>query len=198
MDAALIKKLKFKEGQEIHILNMPEECRALLPDKYDSGWPDSPGQFLMAFTSTPQGLEQLLAKHSAVIGNAEPAWISYPKKSSTITSDLSREVIWGILGTKGLSPVAQVSINENWSALRCRPEESVKHTAKGSLEVPEDMKEVLQTSAKAMQQFVSLSATNRREYIAWITEAKKPETRKKRLEQLVSRLEGGLKNPSEK
>jgi hypothetical protein len=52
-------------------------------------------------------------------------WVSYPKKSSKVDSDLSRDVLWELPGETGLRPVTQVSIDQTWSALRFRPAERV-------------------------------------------------------------------------
>jgi uncharacterized protein YdeI (YjbR/CyaY-like superfamily) len=46
--------------------------------------------------------------------------------------------------------------------------------------------------------FETLSFTNQREYVTWILEAKKPETRAARLAKTVDMLAKGRKNPSDK
>jgi hypothetical protein len=48
-------------------------------------------------------------------------WISYPKGSSKVPTDLNRDVFWEALGHLGVRPVTQVSVDEVWSALRFRP-----------------------------------------------------------------------------
>ena len=53
-------------------------------------------------------------------------WISYPKQSSKVATDLSRDVLWKLSEGTGFRPVAQVSVDEVWSAVRCRPVERVK------------------------------------------------------------------------
>ena len=52
-------------------------------------------------------------------------WISYPKRSSKVKTDLSRDVGWDVVANAGLRPVTQVSVDETWSALRFRPLEQV-------------------------------------------------------------------------
>jgi len=52
-------------------------------------------------------------------------WISYPKQSSKVESDLSRDALWKLPGETGLRPVTQISIDQTWSALRYRPGELV-------------------------------------------------------------------------
>ena len=53
-------------------------------------------------------------------------WITYPKKTSCVESDLSREAVWAAMEGTGWRPVSQIAIDEIWSALRFRPIEDVK------------------------------------------------------------------------
>jgi hypothetical protein len=111
-DAALIKKLGIKPGQRAAVINPPD------------GYADRIGP--------PQGVEatseldgtfdfvQLFAKDRATLdrhlkaahGALEPGglfWISYPKGSSKVPTDLNRDVFWEALGHLGsvLSPRSQ-------------------------------------------------------------------------------------------
>ena len=52
-------------------------------------------------------------------------WVSYPKKSSKVKTNISRDVGWEIMADNEFRPVTQVSIDETWSALRFRPVEQV-------------------------------------------------------------------------
>lgn len=52
-------------------------------------------------------------------------WISYPKKTSKIKTDINRDKGWEVIKQAGLRPVTQVSVNDTWSALRFRPNEQV-------------------------------------------------------------------------
>jgi hypothetical protein len=62
------------------------------------------------------------------------------------------------------------------------------------VEVPEDFAEVLET-AGLRKDYDRLSFTHRREYARWITEAKRDETRRARLEKAVELLRAGVKTP---
>jgi hypothetical protein len=48
-------------------------------------------------------------------------WIAYPKGGSGVDTDLNRDVGWEPVKDLGLRPVAQVSVDRIWSALRFRP-----------------------------------------------------------------------------
>jgi hypothetical protein len=59
-----------------------------------------------------------LSKHAAP--NAL-VWISYPKKTSKVEGDLSRDIIREAMSSAGWRAVSIVAIDEVWSALRFRP-----------------------------------------------------------------------------
>jgi hypothetical protein len=53
-------------------------------------------------------------------------WITYPKKTSGVDSDLSRDGVWAATEGTGWRPVSQIAIDDVWSALRFRPTQEVK------------------------------------------------------------------------
>jgi uncharacterized protein YdeI (YjbR/CyaY-like superfamily) len=63
---------------------------------------------------------------------------------------------------------------------------------------PADFAKLLLKSQKANAFFEKLSVTNQKEYVGWINSAKREETRLRRVEAAVGKLEAGKKNPSEK
>jgi Bacteriocin-protection, YdeI or OmpD-Associated/Domain of unknown function (DUF1905) len=64
-------------------------------------------------------------------------------------------------------------------ALDTRPREVV---------VPDDLASALAADAAAAEAFDRLSFTHRREYVEWITSAKRSETRSRRIDQTLQRL----------
>jgi uncharacterized protein YdeI (YjbR/CyaY-like superfamily) len=57
--------------------------------------------------------------------------------------------------------------------------------------VPDDLASALRRNRKARDAFESFSPSHRREYIEWITEAKRAETRERRLATTIEWLEEG-------
>ena len=55
------------------------------------------------------------------------------------------------------------------------------------LEIPKDFTEALMNSG-VREFFADCTRAHRREYLKWIGEAKKPETRQRRIEQAVTRI----------
>jgi uncharacterized protein YdeI (YjbR/CyaY-like superfamily) len=61
--------------------------------------------------------------------------------------------------------------------------------------VPTDLREVLAAAPMAKAQWMDLTPIARRDFISWIDSAKQPETRKRRVESLPSRLAAGKRRP---
>lgn len=73
-----------------------------------------------------------------------------------------------------------------------------RDTEERIVEVPDDLSAVFAAHPEARTRYERLSYTHRKEYVRWIEEAKKPETRLKRLNKTVEMLLTGNKNPSDK
>ena len=61
------------------------------------------------------------------------------------------------------------------------------------VEIPEDVMEVFNQNEKAKALYDAMSYTHRKEYIRWITEAKKPETRENRKVKMIEMILAGKK-----
>jgi hypothetical protein len=143
-------------------------------------------------------------------------WITYPKKSSGIKSDLEMMSSWDQLTQYGLRVVTSISVNETWTALRFKPIEQTKlsdsrnanipNNAYGEyidvenkqIKLPADIAGALQPNSQAMAFYQQLSYSNKKEYVVWILSAKQEKTRSERLIKMVGKLTAGKKNPSEK
>lgn len=71
------------------------------------------------------------------------------------------------------------------------PRPAKKGTKKLALEVPDDLTRALRKNAAAAKTFADFSPSHRREYIEWLTEAKREETRERRLETALEWLAEG-------
>ncbi|TBL80348.1 YdeI/OmpD-associated family protein [Paenibacillus thalictri] len=141
-------------------------------------------------------------------------WICYPKGGSKVKTNLDRDLLYRLVVSYGLEGVAMVSVDAVWSAMRFRSADQVKNKRRektaatdGSqrpapkeriIEVPEDVRELLNQHPAASEMFEKLSYTHKKEYVMWITGAKKAETRLNRKHKMIVMLEKGLKNPSAK
>lgn len=64
-----------------------------------------------------------------------------------------------------------------------------------TVEIPEEIKNILETDQELKLFFNSLSYTNRKEYVRWITGAKKEETKTARLAKIKEMLSAKIKHP---
>jgi hypothetical protein len=121
---AVFKKLKFGIAVESLIVNAPEEYLSILAGAEFDTVPENAKlgkyDFVQVFASSQNEMEVLI-KSVANAGKYDCLfWACYPKGSGKIKYDLNRNTVWAALGLIGLRPVAQVAIDEKWSALRGR------------------------------------------------------------------------------
>lgn len=63
------------------------------------------------------------------------------------------------------------------------------------IEVPAELKKAFKTEKEAKAFFEKLSYTHQREYVMWINEAKREETRQNRITKTIEMLKKGKRNP---
>ncbi|MGB9178192.1 MAG: YdeI/OmpD-associated family protein [Pyrinomonadaceae bacterium] len=61
-------------------------------------------------------------------------------------------------------------------------------TAPRTIDVPPELKKALSKSRTARARFDKLAYSHRKEYVKWIEAAKRPETRERRIEQVMAKL----------
>ena len=127
--SSLMKKLRIQAGQRVLILNPPAgyvETLGDLPEGVKlSDKPEGTFDFVHLFVRDSNELGDLAPEAMAAVAYDGLLWISYPKRSSKVETDLTRDVLWELMMETGLRPVTQVSIDDVWSALRFRPAEKV-------------------------------------------------------------------------
>jgi hypothetical protein len=128
--SSVTKKLGLKPGMAALMVSAPSrylELLAPLPDGVVVS--DNIGgthQFVQLFATRKAEIKETAPK---LLKHAAPGalvWITYPKKTSKVESDLSREEVWDAMTGTGWRPVSQIAIDEVWSALRFRPAVDVK------------------------------------------------------------------------
>jgi hypothetical protein len=216
----IAKKLQIKPGKNWLFYNAPDNYLAALePLPNDVTATFSPGgniDGVQMFVVDSADLAKSLRVVVPLLRPDTVIWATYPKKASGIKTDLEMTKSWDEATKYSLRPVASAAIDENWTAIRLRPEEQTKVSEFCNEEIekndhsqyidlvnrkiipPPDMQAVLGKSTAAMAFFDSLSFTNKKEYVVWILSAKQEKTKNDRLEKLAEKLLGGKKNPSEK
>jgi hypothetical protein len=120
----LARKLKLKPGARAAVIGAPEGYLAglePLPEGVTLGRRlAGPLDWLQLFVTTRAELAKLAAKAAAALKPEALLWISFPKGSSGIQTDLSRDQGWEALEGTQLKWVTLVSIDSTWSAFCLR------------------------------------------------------------------------------
>ena len=75
---------------------------------------------VLLFTPDRAALDKGLPKLLKAMSPSAILWIAYPKLSSKIAGDLSRDAIAVLAPEHGLDTVSQIAIDDDWSALRLK------------------------------------------------------------------------------
>ncbi|MDQ6418586.1 YdeI/OmpD-associated family protein [Paenibacillus sp. LHD-117] len=226
MNEDLIRKLHLSEGARAIVLNPPEGYEALR----ELGLPESASESADAELEAGSydyvhlfvwSMAELMETAAIAVRAVKPdglLWISYPKGTSKVKTDINRDSGWRFLKTLGVEGVASVSMNETWSAMRYRPEGAAtsrpsrsnrqgQPASDGSVfytvgapvpDMPDDLAAALQSSPAAVDFYGTLTDSMKRDYLRWVLDAKREDTRAKRVASTVEKLEQGLKRPTDK
>jgi len=82
--------------------------------------------FVHLFVASAADVEARAGVAIAAVKRGGLLWASYPKKSSKIKTDISRDNGWKPLRDAGFEAVTQIAIDDTWSALRFRPASEIK------------------------------------------------------------------------
>lgn len=115
--APLVKKLGVKEGARLVVLGAPKAHPVARHAAKGSG----KGQVVLAFVKDSGGVGSAWPKARGALAEGGSLWLAYPKKTSGIATDLTRDHGWQPPRDDGWRSVAVVSIDEQWSAVRFRP-----------------------------------------------------------------------------
>ena len=124
-ESPLAKKMKLKPGARAAVLNAPagylKELKPLPAKAQVFEKLDGQLDWIQLFVKTRAQLESQLKRTVAALKPESMLWISFPKGSSGIQTDLTRDTGWDILKTIDLKWITLVSVNDTWSAFALRP-----------------------------------------------------------------------------
>lgn len=218
----LIQKLKPKAGAAA-VINSPKdlaaEFKSVQPSVSIPAKTKEHFDFVLLFAVSSKELEPHWKRIIPALKKDAAFWVAYPKKSSGIPSDLvGMSGPWTVSAGSPWQPVASVSIDDTWTGIRFKlaPKLESQRKDRQSEEIcdadgtvvvdrvnrvvqpPADLAAVLSKHPEARAFFDSLSFTNRKEYVLWIVEAKKSETRANRVQGALEKMVSKKKNPSER
>ena len=118
----LAQKLGIKPETEVAALSPPANYRKLLAplppkvsfvDKAKTG-----ARFVHLFVTERRVLEKQLKRLRGIIDDAGVVWISWPKKSSGVATDITEDVIRDVCLPLGFVDVKVCAVDETWSGLK--------------------------------------------------------------------------------
>jgi len=121
-ESSLAKKLKLKPGLKAAVIHAPENYVDTL--QYETV-PASAlrGNFdwVQIFVKNKAELDALAPRAAQALKPGSMLWITFPKGSSRIQTDLTRDKGWDEVQKLGLKWINLVSIDDTWSAFSMRP-----------------------------------------------------------------------------
>jgi hypothetical protein len=121
-EGSLAKKMKLTPGARAAIINAPQdywddfkhdrEISKKLSGKFD---------WVQIFVKNKAELDELAPKAAKTLNPVSMLWISFPKGTSKIQTDLTRDKGWDDIRALDLKWVTLISVNETWSAFGLRP-----------------------------------------------------------------------------
>jgi len=184
--------------------------------------------FALVFAVNEQQLGNIVREVLPALQPDGKFWVAYPKIASKIATTLNRDCSWTCITGFGYESVREVPLDHVWTAIRFkRADTTISTLAKAAvrdavletagiapsgiapvgrtihpparaIHPPADFAKELRRSKIASHFFEELSLTDQKEYVIWISSAKKEETRSRRLGQAIDKLIAGKKNPAAK
>ncbi|HRI21731.1 MAG TPA: YdeI/OmpD-associated family protein [Panacibacter sp.] len=216
MPTSIAQKLKIKEAFTLLTLNAPVDFKNKmepLPAGVKIVNTAKNYEQVHWFVTGKVQLEKELAAVLKLVKNDVACWIYYPKGTSKIQTDLTRDKGWdALLKHDELQWISLISFDETWSAFgfRLKTEADKKKAAAPkeraifnyidakakTIRLPHDLAAALKNNRKQETFFNTLSFSNKKEYVEWIVTAKREETRIQRIKETIDRLSMEWKNPA--
>jgi hypothetical protein len=117
----LPKKLGIKDGFQVRFINVPPAVQLELKSALagcDIRDGSVPLDFAMVFTRSKSELTKEFKRTAKMLAPAGILWISWPKKSSGVATDLDENVVRGIGLAAGLVDVKVCAVTDVWSGLK--------------------------------------------------------------------------------
>ena len=209
------QKLKIKENFILLTINAPADFKkdiGELPKGVKISADSKNYNQVHWFVMNKAQMDKELTKVLKLIKDEVTLWIYYPKGTSKLQADLTRDKGWdNLLKHDELGWISLISFDDTWSTFgaRLKTEADKKREEKPrerpifdyvdpktkSVRLPDDLAIALKKNKNQEDFFNTLSFTNKKEYVEWIITAKREETRTERVNGTMERLARQWKNP---
>ena len=118
----LPKKLGIKDGYRVALIGMPAqvrtELRGALAKCRVAKAAAAPLDFISLFSKSRAELERDVKRAAEALAPAGMLWISWPKKSSKVPTDITEDIIREVALPLGFVDIKVCAVSEVWSALK--------------------------------------------------------------------------------
>jgi len=118
----LAQKLGIKPAMTVTVINEPANYRPLLGQGADgvefSDETGSDSRFVHLFTTRRSELKKQLSRLRKKIPDTRTVWISWPKKSARVPTNVTEDIIRAVALPLGFVDVKVCAIDETWSGLK--------------------------------------------------------------------------------
>jgi len=117
----LAKKLGIKPGHRVALIDAPRELRewlAPLPSDVVFGKADAKTDLVHLFTQQRAILARHLASLRKTLHDEAVVWVSWPKKSAKVQTDITEDTIRGVALPLGFVDVKVCAVSDVWSGLK--------------------------------------------------------------------------------
>ena len=131
-ESALARKLLIKPGMTLRLLAPPSgyvERLEPLPNGARIAV-DGPADLVQFFAGSRSELDTLFSGALQALKPGGIFWASFPKGSSKVQTDLTRDRGWDAVHEAGWQLVSLISVDDTWSAGRLRPIEATKRRSR--------------------------------------------------------------------
>jgi len=117
----LVNKLGIKPGSNIVFVNAPSDYAKELDlpaDVSANSLSGKPLDFAQLFVKSEKELTKKFSHYAKRLNPSGMLWVSWPKKSSGVSTDLSENIVRDIGLATGLVDVKICAVNQVWSGLK--------------------------------------------------------------------------------
>lgn len=202
---SLREKLRFDVSKPLILVEAPDNAGRLFREfEIKTSLAGKMLHQVLLFAIDRNTLETYYPKVVAKLADDAIFWIAYPKQSSGVSSDLSRmrTDAWDIIiYSPDYTIVSSASIDDTWTGIRVKkkgPNAKYKRDVpieqrktegvdyiKRTVMLPKDAVAAMKPFKGLEDFFNNMSFTHKKEYVEAIVEAKKPETRQRRIEKMI-------------
>ncbi|MFY8090112.1 MAG: YdeI/OmpD-associated family protein [Chitinophagaceae bacterium] len=221
VSASLFEKLQLVDQKSILIQGLPSSIEKLFA-KLSYAKNVTPLlksrkiDFVLVFAINQSQLLNIMKEILPAMHTNTKLWVAFPKTTSKIVSDLNREGAWDYFTEQGFDNEESIEVDNMWNASRFKKNENfiVKaenvEAVKERIELkgiefekklvvlPIELERVFVKQKNLKDFFSTLNHIQQREYLSFIDSAKRADTRRRRLDTVIEKLQNGKKTPTEK